>query len=124
MDDTLPIFEPVEDLPTITDSELHRLLFRPVDPDIERAEQACRSGDTDRATRYIEQLQHLCTPVESLQICLLGAIESETHGLVRMLLCTGVPISPLVIKLALQHNSQSVLSMFVELGWDINQEEA
>lgn len=124
MDDTLPVFEPVEDLPVLSSSEARYLLFGPVDPDIERAEQACRSGDVHQATLCIGRLRQTGTPVESLQTCLLGAVETESHGLVRMLLSAGVPITSLVIEPTLRQNSRPILSMFVEHGWDINEEEA
>ncbi|KAF2763782.1 ankyrin, partial [Teratosphaeria nubilosa] len=91
---------------------------------IERAEQACKSGDVLRAAICIEHLLRGGTPVEHLQYCLLAAVETENHELVRTLLHAGTPITSLVIKPALQQNSLCILSSFLEYGWDINQEEA
>lgn len=71
------------------------------------------------ATQYIERLPQAGTPVEYLQDCLLGAIESASNGLIQLLLATGVSITLLIIKPVLEANNKRVLSLFLEDGWDL-----
>lgn len=124
MDDVLPNFKPVENSPVLSSAEMQHLLFKPTDRRLENAQQACKSLDVCRASLTIQHLQRAGIPAEDLQLCLLGAVESEAYDLIRVLLLAGVPLSALVIKPALEQNSLRTLSMFREHGWEINREEA
>ena len=86
MSDTLPSFEPAEDCPAISGAETRRLLSDPMGVEIEEARQACRSGDLSHASLFIDDLQRDGMKIENLQLCLLDAVESEAHELIRMLL--------------------------------------
>jgi len=124
MSDTLPSFEPAEDCPAISGAETRRLLSDPMGVEVEEARQACKSGDVRRASLFIDDLQRDGMKIENLQLCLLDAVESEAHEVIRMLVIAGVPLSKMAIKPALLRNSLRFLSMFTEHGWDINCEEA
>ncbi|KAK3703395.1 hypothetical protein LTR37_014501 [Vermiconidia calcicola] len=128
MDDDLPDFEHVEliDLPeAISDAEIMRnRQLEPKNIEMANAELLCHAGDVSGATAQITRLLQTGTHVQSLQFCLLGAILSGSEDLVRMLLGAGVPASMVNEQAAIKQKSLPMLSLFLQHGWDINEEEA
>lgn len=124
MDDGLPTFEPVGPAQVISDAErLHARQIRPENPELAKAEALCLAGDVDAATVSVTELLQTGTQSGSLQFCLLGAVVSRSEDLVRMLLDAGVPVNLMNIKPAIENRSRPILSLFLQHGWDINEEE-
>lgn len=124
MDDALPIFEPISPAPVISDIEiLHARQSNPDNPEVAKAEALCLAGDVDGATAIVNKLLQTGTHPESLQFCLLGAVLSSCEHLVRTLLNTGVPVNLTNIKSAIESSSLPILSLFLQQGWNINEEE-
>ena len=121
---SLPIFQPVEDLPALRSSEIALSASPTSTPGLLETEAACKAGETAHATRCINLLQQAHTPVELLHSCLTAAVESASEELVELLLSLGVPINSAVITSALQAANTSVLTLFLRHGWDLNHEEA
>lgn len=124
MNHDLPQFEPVE-LPTVSDDAkvLHDRQLRPENTEIANAEALCRAGDVCAATATITRLLQTGTHAQDLQFCLLGAVLSRSQGLVQILLGAGVPASLVNVKPAIKQKSLSMLSLFLQHGWNINEEE-
>lgn len=124
MDDRLPTFEPIGPAPVISDAErLHARQIQPENPEIAKAEALCLAGDVDAATASVTKLLQTGTQSGSLQFCLLGAVLSRSEDLVRILLDAGVPVNLVNIKPAIENKSRPILSLFLQQGWDINEEE-
>ncbi|KAK5173714.1 uncharacterized protein LTR77_002395 [Saxophila tyrrhenica] len=88
--DDIPTSIPLSDTPSLTDSELRRLL--PPDTDIAEAKSACATGSLYTAKGAVERLTSEGVPVVNLRGCLLEGIRSRDEAVVEMLLSKGVPI--------------------------------
>lgn len=124
MDYDLPQFEPVELPPVISDAQaLRDRQLQPENTELANAEALCHGGDVRAATASITRLLQTGTHVQDLQFCLLGAVLSESQDLVRTLLGVGVPASLVNVKPAIKQKSLYILSLFLQYGWNINEEE-
>ncbi|KAK3720450.1 hypothetical protein LTR37_003863 [Vermiconidia calcicola] len=128
MDDDLPDFEHSELIelpPAISDADfLRNRQLRPENTEIANAELLCHSGDVSGATADITRLLQTGTHVQRLHFCLLGAVLSGSEELVRLLLGVGLPVSMDNVKPAIKQKSLPMLSLFLQHGWNINEEEA
>lgn len=124
MDNDLPQFEPVDLPPAISDVQaLRDRQLQPENTELANAETLCYSGNVYAATASITRLLQTGTHVQDLQFCLLGAVLSGSQDLVRTLLCAGVPASLVNVKPAIKQKSLYMLSLFLQHGWNINEEE-
>lgn len=124
MDYDLPQFEPVELPPAISDAQvLHARQLQPENTELANAEKLCYDGNVCAATASITRLLQTGTHVQDLQFCLLGAVLSESQDLVRTILGAGVPVSLANVKPAIKQKSLYMLSLFLQYGWNINEEE-
>lgn len=82
------------------------------------------ADDADCAFASVQDLLDTGTDPRDLQICLSRAAQSGHEDLVQMLLSIGVPVYLEAVKVAITKDSTRRLSMFLEYGWDINEEEA
>ncbi|KAM3414640.1 Caskin-2 [Cercospora zeina] len=124
MDDDLPQFEAVELPPVVSDAQLLReRQLQPENTEIANAESLCYAGNVCTATASITRLLQLGTHVQDLQFCLLGAVLSGSQELVQVLLDAGVPVDLANVKAAIKQKSLAVLSLFLQHGWSINEEE-
>lgn len=118
----MPVFGPPVDLPPFYSEPTQELISS--DPSMRVAEAACMADDADRASASVQDLLDTGTDPRDLQICLSRAAQSGHEDLVQMLLSIGVPVSLEAVKVAITKESTRLLAMFLEYGWDINEEEA
>lgn len=124
MYDCLPTFEPVRPAVVISDAEMLRTRqIQPENPEIARAEALCLAGHVEAARTSVTELLQNGTRTANLQYCVLGAVISRCEDLVRFLLDAGVPVNLVNIKSAIENKSLPILSLFVQKGWNINEEE-
>nr|POF13268.1 ankyrin repeat and sam domain-containing protein 1a [Quercus suber] len=125
MDYDLPQFESVGLPSPVSEAKiLHDRQLRNENAETANAEALCHAGDVSAGIASITQLLQTGTHVQSLRFCLLGAVLSESEDLVRVLLDAGVPISIVDVKPAIRLKSLPTLSLFLQHGWKINEEEA
>lgn len=118
----MPVFGPPVDLPPFYSEPTQELISS--DPRMRVAEAACMADDADCASARVQDLLDTGTDPRDLQICLSRATQSGHEDLVQMLLSIGVPVSLEAVQVAITRESTWLLSMFLEYGWDINEEEA
>lgn len=118
----MPVFGPPVDLPPFYSEPTQELISS--DPRMRVAEAACMADDADCAFASVQDLLDTGTDPGDLQICLSRATQSGHEDVVQMLLSIGVPVSLEAVKVAITRESTWLLSMFLEYGWDINEEEA
>ncbi|KAF2772856.1 ankyrin [Teratosphaeria nubilosa] len=82
----------------------------------------CGSREQDRASEAIDQLLQDGYPAHSLLTCLQKATQSGHEALAQKLLSFGVPIIMDIIDEAIRRQSVGLLRLFLEHGWDINEE--
>lgn len=128
MDSEWPQFDLVELPPAKSDAQIMRdhLQDRQLElenTELANAETLCYSGNVSAATAAITRLLQAGQHASGLQYCLLGAVLSESQDLVRILLGAGVPASLVNIKPAIKQKSLHILALFLQHGWNINEEE-
>ena len=127
MDDDLPLVEVIEMVGPpnpISDAEiLRRRQLQPENSDIAAAEALCTAGHVPAATASIKRLLQTDTRPRQLSYCLLGAILAWSDDLVQMLVDAGVPPNLGDVKAAIRQNSPPMLALFLQHGWNINEQE-
>lgn len=118
----MPDFEPTED----TGPAYGKDMQSPVSLNVHigAVEALCMADNTDRASAEVQDLLQTGTNPQDLQVCLRTAAQFGREDLVQMLLSAGVPISLGAIKAAITKDSVAMLSLFLQHGWNINEEEA
>ncbi|KAM3417822.1 hypothetical protein BST61_g6047 [Cercospora zeina] len=119
----LPVFEPVKDSPSSDGEEVTQSLIS-IDPKTRAVEAACRAGNADGAFAHVQHSLQTGTDPQDFQGCLTVAAQSGQEGLVQMLLSAGVLASQWAVKAAIKQDSVALLSLFLEHGWNINEQEA
>jgi hypothetical protein len=118
----LPIFEPIEDSAPSDGVDDTQFLYSS-DPDFRAIEAAWQEGATDRASAGVHYLLQIGTDPRDMQMCLAGAARYGQEDLVQMLLSVGVPVCLGAVKAAIVQESTPLLSLFLQYGWNINEEE-
>jgi hypothetical protein len=128
-DDGLPeeLFTSTPSLPPprlTPEEELRQRQLEPDNPEIARAEALCQAGDVPAALAAIKQLLQKDTYLGKLQCCILAAIVSGSTDIVRLLLDSGLWVNVPNTKAAIEYKRIPILDLFLQHGWDINEDEA
>lgn len=112
-----PKFEPVSDLPSLTESEME-FLFANNDPCITDARARCSLGNVSAVPIIADLAKRGNSNI--LQICLPDAVRSRNTNLVRQLLRMGARVDNNAAQLAILAGQLNMLSLFIQYGWEIN----